>query len=71
MDPIQMKAITMELNDKGSSGVNYSKSSDDLERHMGGVLAASSFKKKAPQDICKFLCRQILWPVHILGATTF
>ena len=52
-----MTTMTMEkeLRDPESIGVIYSKSSDDLERQLGGLLAASSFKKKAPQDICKLM----------------
>ena len=50
-----MTTTTAELRDAESIGVIYSKSSDDLERQLGGLLAASSFKKKAPQDICKLM----------------
>ena len=39
-----MTTTTGELRDAESVGVIYSKSSDDLERHMGGLLAASSYK---------------------------
>ena len=51
--PMTMTTTAAELRDAESVGVIFSKSSDDLERHMGGLLAASSFKKKIPQDICK------------------
>ena len=48
-----MTTTAAELRDAETVGVIYSTSSDVLERHMGGLLAASSFKKKIPQDICK------------------